>query len=146
MKRHWLASGALLVTACLLNGASSAVTLAGKPTTITVAVPSAAAANNLVLHIEGMQMNPQEGAIVRVFAELPGADRATSVDEEHFVGHITLLARAGARSKAGSNIVLNVPRSVEKWLQKKRSARITLVPMSEGEVHIANVRLAPSTQ
>jgi hypothetical protein len=143
MKHYWLAGVALLVTAGLSHCDAGAVTLAGKPVTVPVAVPPGIAAKNLMLHVDGVRVNPQQGAILRVFAELPAASRSTSVDDEHFLGHITLLARAGPASRAGSNMVLNVPASAEKWLKSRRTARITFVPMSEGEVSITNVQLAP---
>jgi hypothetical protein len=146
MKRTWLADVALVATASLFHCAAGPVTLAGKPITVPVALPSAAGSRNLMLRIDGVQVNPQQGAILRIFAELPGANRSTSVDDEHFVGHITLLARAGPKSRAGSNMVLNVPASAEKWLKNRRTARITFVPMSEGEVSIGKVQFTPSTQ
>lgn len=146
MRRTWLAGLAFVATACLADCNAAPLTVAAKPVTVPVAMPQEAIARNLMLSIEGVQVNPQQGAILRVFAELPGANRSTSVDDEHFVGHITLLPPAGPKSRAGSNVVLNVPTSAGKWLKNRRTARITFVPMSEGEVRIGNVRLAPSTE
>ena len=135
---------ALLIAAGLFNCMPGIVELAGKPVTMPVSVPSAGRAVDLVLLIEGVQVNPERGAILRVFAELPEANRSTSVDDSHFLGHVTLMARAGPQSKTGANMVLNVPAQAEKWLRGKRSVRITLVPMSDGQVKIGNVRLAPA--
>ena len=146
MKHHWPAGVAFVATACLFQCNAGPVTLAGKPVTVLVAVPQAATSKNLILRIHGVDVDPQQGTILRVFAELPGANRSTSVDDEHFLGHITLLARAGPKSKTGSNMLLNVPASAEKWLKNRRTVRITFVPMSEGEVSIAKVQLTPSTE
>lgn len=143
MKRGWPASFALFFTAGLVQCHAGPVTLAGKPVTVQIGVPQAPSAHNWTLHVEGVRANPQQGAILRIFAEFPGANRATNVDDEHFLGHITLLARAGPAARAGSNMILNVPPSAGKWFKKKRTAHITFVPMSEGEVNIGNVQLAP---
>ena len=146
MKHVRPAGLALLVAACLFQCGAASVILSGKPVTVPVAVPKTANTETMVLHIDGVRVNPRQSAILRIFAELPGANRSTSVADEHFIGHITLLARAGPVSRAGSNMVLNVPEHAWKWLQAKGAVRITIVPMNEAEVSIANVQLAPAKE
>ncbi len=122
---------------------AGSVTLAGKPVTVSVPVPKSAAARNMALRVGGVVANPGQGAIVRVFAEMPEANRSTSVDDEHFIGHVTMLA-GGGRNKNGAAVMLNLPSHAGKWLKNAPALRITLVPMNDGDIRVGGVQLIPA--
>lgn len=143
MKTFCAAAVIVFGLASLCSCQAGSVTLAGKPIMVAVPVPKTAAAHNMVLRVGGVAANREQGAIIRVFAEMPQADRSTSVDDEHFVGYVTVLP-GGGRSKSGSSAILNLPPQTAKWLRNTSSLRITLVPMNDGEIRVASVHLIPA--
>ena len=57
---------------------------------LLVALRAAPATVNVPLFInEGDTIKIDSSGIVRVFADLPGADARTSTDDEHFLGYFT---------------------------------------------------------
>ena len=140
MKTFCATAAILLGLASMWSCQAGPVTLAGKPVTVSVPVPKSAAARNMALRVGGIVANPGQGAILRVFAEMPEANRSTSVDDEHFVGYVTMLA-GGGRNKAGSSVILNLPSHAARWLKDSPTLRITLVPMNDGEIRVGNVQM-----
>lgn len=146
MKTSCIAAGILFGLASLCSCQAGSITLAGKSVTVTVPVPRSATARNMALRVGGIVASREQGAILRVFAGMPEANRSTSVDDERFVGYVTVLA-GGGRNKAGSSAILNLPPHAGKWLKNtlalNQALRITLVPMNDGEIHIGSVQLVP---
>ena len=140
MKTFYATTVILFGLASLCSCQAGSVTLAGKSVTVTVPVPRSAIARKMMLRVGGIVANPEQGAILRVFAEMPDANRSTSVDDEHFLGYVTMLA-GGGRSKTGSSVLLNLPSHAGKFFKNTASLRITLVPMSDGEIRVGNVQI-----
>ena len=132
----------LLLAANAFALQSRAVTLEGQPVTVSVSIPSLTAKSQPVLKLEGVQTSPGQGAIIRVFVGLPEAGPATSVDNEHFAGYVTLLAHSAGKGNSG-NMTLNLPPPIERNLRARRAVDITLVPMSKGPVRIEKILIAP---
>jgi hypothetical protein len=48
-----------------------------------------------------LKLPPDSSGIVRVFADLPGADARTSTDDEHFLGYFTLVPKNSTEAARG---------------------------------------------
>lgn len=112
--------------AALAQGGRPLVVTA-RPVTLSVAVPKLfQAGQHAILHLRSIQGGPARGAILRVFADLPDADVNTSVDSDHFVGHVTLLGGGGAQPRGAS---LDLA-----WLRRRGPGppvKVTIVPMAD---------------
>ena len=103
------------------------------PATVNVPLPteSGTSGNRLVLHFENLKLPPDSSGIVRVFADLPGADARTSTDDEHFLGYFTLVPKNSTEAargieRAGATLDLTAKKQ---RLARKRQVTLTIVPL-----------------
>jgi polyphenol oxidase len=134
----------------IIAGEPMSTQLGVEPLTRSVAVPAslldrlgvhstdvapASVVASSVLHIDGIDVPPHLGGLVRVFINLPSATAATSIDDPHFVGYFTVLAK---RAKAGGhekkehpamNVAFDVPvTKMRELLANRDELSVTLVP------------------
>ena len=102
------------------------------PATVNVPLPTeSGTTNRLVLHFENLKLPPDSSGIVRVFADLPGADARTSTDDEHFLGYFTLVPKNSTEAargieRAGATLDLTAKKQ---RLAGKREVTLTIVPL-----------------
>jgi polyphenol oxidase len=112
---------------------SERIALTGKPLTRKVALP-AEPVSVYVLNLDGIEVPPNMSAVVRVFANLPDASPTTSLDDPHYIGYFTILAKtskASGRHKKHNrtNVTLDIPPSLARTIKDKSELDITLVPL-----------------
>ena len=118
----------------LLTGLLASVVCAAA---VTVKVPVPSGIDNadarLVLHVDELKFAPNESGIVRVFADMPSANSETNIENEHFLGYFTILARNSAEAQRGiqrKSVTLDIS-DKKPLLAGKKEVTITLVPVSE---------------
>ena len=102
------------------------VALRAAPATVNVPLPpeSGTTGNRLVLHFENLKLPPDSSGIVRVFADLPGADARTSTDDEHFLGYFTLMPKNSTEAARGierASATLDLTAKKQRLAGKKES-------------------------
>jgi polyphenol oxidase len=128
-----------------LNSNTTLKSLSAEPTTLRIAVPSGAqeklavasrSNRPVVLHIDGVQMPPDKGALIKVYLNNPDATAATSTNVSSYVGSIVVVPLIARGSFSGRpNIIRNAafkltPQMVAS-LNSVQNLSVTLVP-SEG--------------
>jgi polyphenol oxidase len=88
-----------------------------------------------VLHIEGIEVPPYKAAVVRVFIDLPTATAMTPVEDSHYVGYFTILAKTSKprqqhKAHHPTNVTLDIPAELAKTLKGKAGVDVTLVPVA----------------
>ena len=108
------------------------VALRAAPATVNVPLPpESGTTNRLVLHFENLKLPPDSSGIVRVFADLPGADPRTSTDDEHFLGYFTLMPKNSTEAARGierASATLDLTAKKQR-LAGKREVTLTIVPL-----------------
>ncbi len=106
---------------------------AGVYAALTVKVPVPDNADKpdarLVLHLAELKLPPYAGAIVRVFADMPQANAETNVEDEHFLGYFTVLARNSgevARGVERRSVTLDIT-DKKQLLAGRKEVTLTLV-------------------
>lgn len=85
------------------------------------------------LHIEGIHLPPHKSAIVRVFANLPSATAATTVETPNFLDYFVIVAKSaqpGEHRHQPVNIEIDVTDKLPRLLSAGRDLSVTLVPVS----------------
>lgn len=113
---------------------SDQVLLTDRPVTVQLSARGSAprsADESLQLRIEGVSTRPSQTTTLRVFVDLPSANRSTPIDDSRFIGYLTLVPRRASTSDPSEerNFILDFPqpyanRAVE------RALPITLVPVT----------------
>jgi polyphenol oxidase len=126
-----------------LNQNSMLKTLTPNPTTLQIPVPgeakerlTAALRSNrgVVLHVDGVQIPANKGALIKVYLNNPEATAATSTDVPTYVGTIVVVpAIARGSLQARPDVVRNVtfalsPKAVAS-LTNRQNISVTLVPV-----------------
>jgi polyphenol oxidase len=129
-----------------LNSNATLRALTSAPTTLQVSVPTttreklaAASRSNqrLVLHIDGVQIPPDKGAVIKVYLNNSDATAATSTNVSNYVGSIVVvpsIARGSlqARPNVVRNVAFNLPADLVASLRTVQNVSVTLVPV-EGQ-------------
>ena len=135
---RWLVLAALGALWGCLHGQD--LVLRGEPVSVTVPLP--ADKERLAIRIDGIQPERDELVRLRVFVDLPTATARTPADDPHSAGEITLVPPGGDRKPAPRSSILPLPAGAIERMAKAASTRVTIVPLSEGVVRIAGVRIA----
>ena len=104
--------------------------------------PALLAGPQIVLHIEAVKLPPGAAGIVRVFADLPEANAHTSVEDPHYLGYFTVLAKNSAEAAKGlhaANTSLDIT-GKKLFFQEKKEMTLTLVPLGASEEKNSVVR------
>src|SRR3954470_24397232 len=115
--------------------------LRGEPVSVTVPLPPDRDRDwpRLAILIDGIQAERDDLVRLRVFVDLPNANGRTAADDPHCAGEITLVPAGGDRKPAARSSILSLPPGAREWMAKAASARVTIVPLSQGVVRIAGV-------
>ena len=145
---HFQFGAAVVIAALAMNAADSAyVALVDKPATVEVPVPKTAGrAKALLLHLEHV-IAPKNAAVTfNIFADLPSADKSTSVDHQNFVGYVTMLPNPTAPNNPAKGITMQMAEPAARLVRVEKTARLTFVPtepIAEGGVTIGSIRIEP---
>ena len=112
------------------------------PATVKVAIPalSQSADRKLILHMDNLQLPPNSSGVVRVFADLPGADATTEPEGEHFLGYFTVLPKNSVEAARGiqrNSATLDLSPKAN-LLAGKKEVTLTIVPL--GGTSVPSVR------
>jgi hypothetical protein len=108
------------------------------PTTTREKLAAASRSNQrLVLHIDGVQIPPDKGAVIKVYLNNSDATAATSTNVSNYVGSIVVvpsIARGSlqARPNVVRNVAFNLPADLVASLRTVQNVSVTLVPV-EGQ-------------
>ena len=97
--------------------------------------PALLSGPRIVLHIEAVKLPPGAGGVVRVFADLPEANAQTSVEDPHYLGYFTVLAKNSAEAARGlhvANTSLDIT-GKKPLFQGKTETTLTLVPLGASD-------------
>lgn len=90
-------------------------------------------ARRYLLHIDGIQVPSHKQAVVRVFANRPGAGPATAVDSANYLGFFAIVAKSaqpGGHAHGKQNVVLDVTDTLPEAQRGKTKLEVTLVPVA----------------
>ena len=126
--------------------AAKKIELTAKPLSQKIDVPTEPSLV-YVLHIEGIEVPPTKSAVVRVFANLPTATPETSIEDPHYIGYFTILAKTSKvreqhKSHTPTNVMLDVPADLGKMLRGKPEVEVTLVPVAGVSSRPQDVKLS----
>ena len=145
---HFRFGAAVLTAVLTMNGADGVfVSLVDKPATVEVPVPKTAGrAKALLLHLEHV-IAPKNAAVnFNIFANLPSAEKSTSVDHPNFVGYVTMLPNPSAPNNPEKGITMQMAEPAARLVRTEKTARLTFVPterIAEGGVTIGSIRIEP---
>jgi polyphenol oxidase len=104
-------------------------------------------AHRYVLHIDGIEVPPQFGGLVRVFLNLPTATAKTSIDAPNYVGYFTILPHTTklgehAMKSRPRQMVFDIPADLLKQLvDDRQELSVTLVPAKARDEKGADMKL-----
>lgn len=85
------------------------------------------------LRIDGMEVPPNEGALLRVFVNQPDADHRTPVSHPSCVGYVAIVPKVpageGGHSHHADNVALRIPHEARKHIARTEDMQVTFVPV-----------------
>lgn len=139
-----------------LSASTELKALTPNPTTLQIALPppakeriaaAAQSAARLVLHIDGVQIPSNRGALVKVYLNNPTATAETSTSDPSFVGSMVIVpavapGSAQSRPDVRRNFAFSVPPQTAALLNNRQNISVTLVPFQGQGIKPAEISVA----